>query len=279
MKNIVVFVLFVLLSCVVTACVPEKTPTSDETQKPTPVVTESLTTNNAVSYVNWKLVWADEFNYTGLPNTAKWGYEVGFVRNHESQYYTKSRLQNARVENGNLIIEARKDYFAPDKPYTSASIITKNKVSWTYGRIEARAKLPYGLGTWPAIWMVGVNRYSEVDIMEFVAKLPNKIYGSIHYVLDGVNKGTGSVLTTNTSGYHIYAIEWTPEKFDFYFDNNKYYTFYIKNATNKDKSNPFWAPHYFLLNLALGSNLAGPIKDSALPQQFYVDYVRVYQKI
>src|SRR5579859_4318187 len=110
----------------------------------------------SVSAADWKLVWSDEFDYHGLPDTNKWDYEEGFVRNHENQYYTRARLENARVEDGHLILECRKDHFTPANhvpvEYTAASLVTRHKADWQYGRIEVRAKLPQGRGVWPAIW-------------------------------------------------------------------------------------------------------------------------------
>ena len=153
---------------------------------------------SGVAAAERKLVWSDEFNYQGLPDPAKWGYETGFVRNHESQYYTKERKENARVENGHLVIECRKEQFTPANHvpvnYTAASLITQNKASWQYGRIEVRAKLPHGKGVWPAIWMLGTNitqvgwpRCGEIDIMEFIGKEPKNIFGTLHFSVDGLS--------------------------------------------------------------------------------------------
>jgi beta-glucanase (GH16 family) len=171
----------------------------------------------------WKLVWADEFDYQGLPDPAKWGYEEGFVRNGESQYYTRARLENARVENGLLTIECRKEHYTPNNhapvEYTAASLTTQFKASWQYGRIEVRAKLPQGKGVWPAIWTLGTNistvgwpTCGEIDIMELVGKDPNHIYGTLHYGVKGQHKSDGGGLETNkpSDDFHIYAVEWTP---------------------------------------------------------------------
>jgi len=187
----------------------------------------------------WTLVWSDEFDYVGSPNEAKWDYEQGFVRNRELQYYTKARKENARVENGNLIIEARKETwpnpaYQPDSQaarwqrareyanFTSASLITKGKASWTYGRVEVRAKLPTGRGVWPAIWMLGMNidqvgwpTCGEIDIMEYVGFDPNTVYANVHMAKYNHVKGTGkgSKITADKPymSFHVYAIEWTPE--------------------------------------------------------------------
>jgi len=248
-----------------------------------------IAVNSNAPAADWKLIWSDEFNYQGLPDSAKWGYEEGFVRNHEKQYYTKARLENARVEDGHLVIECRKEHFTPPNhapvEYTAASLITKNKASWQSGRIEVRAKLPHGKGVWPAIWMLGTNitqvgwpRCGEIDIMEFVGKEPRGIHGTVHYAIDGKHQSDGGKLETDRpwEDYHIYALEWTPERMDFYFDHQKYHSVPVAKA-NQGAANPFRAPQYLLLNFALGGSWGGPVDDAMLPQQFLIDYVRVYQ--
>jgi beta-glucanase (GH16 family) len=248
-----------------------------------------IVTANRVEATDWNMVWADEFNYQGLPDQTKWDYEVGFVRNHESQYYTRSRLENARVEEGNLVIECRKESFTPANhapvEYTAASLTTQTKASWQYGRMEVRAKLPQGKGVWPAIWMLGTNiskvgwsACGEIDIMEFVGKEPKGIHGTLHYAVNGKHQSDGGTLQTNQpfAAFHVYAIEWTPERIDFFFDDNKYHTVPIAKA-DQGKVNPFRAAQYLILNFALGGSWGGPIDDAVLPQKFLVDYVRVYQ--
>ncbi len=243
----------------------------------------------------YKLVWSDEFSRDpdGLPNPAKWGYEEGFVRNHESQYYTKARLENARVEHGQLVIEARKESFAnpshkgpPAADYTSASITTQNMASWVYGRIEVRAKLPAGKGVWPAIWTLGANipqvgwpRCGEIDIMELVGKQPGVIHGTIHYFINGKHDAGGSQVPVDKTdaAFHVYAAEWTPDRIDIFVDDKKYFSLDVNKADN-DGQNPFRKPHYLILNLALGGTWGGPLDDSIFPQRMTVDYVRVYQK-
>ncbi len=137
----------------------------------------------------WKLVWSDEFNYSGLPDPEKWNYEVGYLRNQELQCYTANRLENARVEDNRLIIEARREEWQGFQ-YTSASLHTLGKHGWLYGRFEVRAKLPPARGTWPAIWTLGTNidtidwpGCGEIDIMEYVGFEPGAkgIYGNVHY--------------------------------------------------------------------------------------------------
>jgi beta-glucanase (GH16 family) len=237
----------------------------------------------------WTLVWSDEFNYQGLPDTNKWDYEQGFVRNHESQYYTTGRLENARVEHGHLVIEGRKEHFTPPNQapveYTSASLTTQTKASWEYGRIEVRAKLPRGRGTWPAIWMLGINitqagwpACGEIDIMEFLGRETNNIHGTLHYAVNGQHQSDTSIMNTAKpyEKFHVYAIEWTPDRIDLFFDHTKYHTVFIDKAgTGFD--NPFRKPQYLIINLALGGDWGGAIDDSALPQKYLIDYVRVYK--
>ncbi len=238
----------------------------------------------------WKLVWSDEFDYQGLPDKTKWDYEQGFVRNDESQYYTRARLENARVEGGMLILECRKEHFTPKHhapvEYTAASLITRKKASWQYGRIEVRAKLPQGRGVWPAIWTLGTNisragwpACGEIDIMEFVGKETNNIHGTLHYAVDGQHQSDSGTMETAkpNDDFHIYAVEWYPDRIDFFFDSKKYHTVLIDKA-GKGEENPFRAPHYLLINFALGGSWGGPIDDTVLPQRFLIDYVRVYKE-
>ena len=261
------------------------------------------TSSNAQKREKWKLVWKEEFNYSGLPNAKKWSYEVGHIRNNEKQYYTNARKENAWVSNGVLAITGKKESFPNESfkrgsgdwktqdstaQYTSASINTLGKVGWKYGRIEIKAKLPHGRGIWPAIWMMGTNRSEvgwpkcgEIDIMEFVGNQPKDIYGTMHFPDPNAegNKSNGNKITSENlkNDFHLYAIEWNEKTIDVYFDNNKYHSFSIDSA-GVGEDNPFRKPFYLLLNLAMGANWPGPIDDSVLPQQFLVDYVRVYEK-
>jgi beta-glucanase (GH16 family) len=246
----------------------------------------------------YRLVWSDEFDYQGQPDAAKWGYEEGFVRNKELQYYTRDRRENARVEHGMLVIEGRKERFRNPRfdprhgpkgeyaEYTSASLITLHKASWLYGRIELRAKLPHGKGVWPAIWMLGANfpevnwpACGEIDIMEFVGHTPNQVHATVHYPIGGKHKSSHKELAVEKpwGDFHVYAMEWTPDRMDFYFDRTRYHSFEVKRA-DESGGNPFRRPQYLLVNLALGGGWGGPLDDAVLPQQFLVDYVRVYQK-
>ncbi|MBB6502986.1 family 16 glycosylhydrolase [Pedobacter cryoconitis] len=234
-----------------------------------------------------KLIFSDEFNYKGLPDSTKWTYESGLVRNQEPQYYTVKRLENARVENGHLIIEARKEDYK-GAAYTSASLITLGKKHFKYGRIEVRAKVPKGLGSWPAIWMLGENRQQvkwpncgEIDIMEYVGKDSTQVYGTVHYA-DTTGKyhykGEKPVVGSPDDGFHIYAIEWNKDNISFYYDQLLYFVFDYKKAAY-DPGTIFNKPFYLLLNLALGKqgNLGGPLDNRILPLRYELDYVRVYE--
>jgi beta-glucanase (GH16 family) len=234
------------------------------------------------------LVWSDEFDYTGLPNPDKWTYEVGFVRNKEKQYYTVGDRRNARVEGGNLVIECRKDDVTGN-PITSASLITLGKASWTYGRVEVRAKVPAGLGSWPAIWMMGTDRSKvgwpkcgEIDIMEFVGHNPDKVHATVHFPSSDPNKRNGSkggnLTTLNPwSDYHVYTLEWFPNRLDFYFDDRKYFS--VKNDGSETQGFRFDKPSYLLLNLAFGGTWGAQkgLDESILPLRYQIDYVRVYK--
>lgn len=242
----------------------------------------------------WTLVWSDEFDKPGLPDAAKWTYEKGFVRNKEAQYYTAGRKENACVEDGKLIIEGRKEeYKGPDgktAQYTAASVTTEGLFETTYGRVEVRAKLPKGRGMWPAIWMLGTNIHSvgwpkcgEIDIMEAVGHEPSKVFATVHWF--GVEKGKHASLGGNlpgqapADGFHVYAVEWFADRMDFYYDQNKYFTYPVDKAGADDK-NPFHKPHYLLMNLAIGGSWGGQkgIDDAVFPQTYEIDYVRIYRR-
>ena len=244
----------------------------------------------------WKLVWSDEFDYEGLPDPKKWDYEEGFVRNNEAQYYTRARKENARVENGMLVIEGRHEKFAippggrgngkREADYTAASLITRHKADWKFGRIEARAKLPHGLGVWPAFWMLGTSESKvgwpacgEIDIMEFVGHEPGFVHATVHFKIEGKHKSSGSKIAVDKpwDSFHVYAVEWFPDHMDFYFDDQKYHTFQL-SQTEENGDNAFRKPEYLMINLALGGSWGGKIDDSIFPQKYLIDYVRVYQR-
>lgn len=238
--------------------------------------------------VEWKLVWEDQFGKDGLPDSTIWSYEVGKIRNKEIQYYTKERLENARVENGMLIIEARKDNYEGNE-VTSASIHTYGKKSILYQKVEVRAKLPEGRGTWPAIWMLGENRKTgvgwpscgEIDIMENVGFDLDKIHFNIHTKAYNhaikTNKGKIVPNINPSQDFHVYAIEWYTDKIDFFIDGKKYFTFLKEEGTDKW---PFDKNQYLILNLAIGGAWGGMqgIDDTKYPFKYYIDYVKVYSQ-
>ena len=236
----------------------------------------------------WKLVWSDEFDKDGAPDASKWGYETGFVRNDEKQYYTKDRRENARVEKGVLVIEARKEKFENGE-YTSASLQTQGKGQWTYGRFEVRAKLPAGRGMWPAAWMLGANigeagwpLCGEIDIMENVGYDHDKVHFNIHTKAFNhsihTNKGAAVPLASPSSAFHNYAVEWEPKRMRFFLDGKV--TFEFKNDGKGVEHWPYDKPQYMILNSAIGGGWGGQkgIDDSIFPTRYEIDYVRVYQK-
>jgi beta-glucanase (GH16 family) len=232
----------------------------------------------------WTLVFADEFDTPGSLDPAKWGYEIGSIRNNELQYYT-SRSENVRLEGGNLVIEGRKEAYQ-GYGYTSASVNTKKRFEFQYGKVEVRAKIPSGVGTWPAIWMLGANidqvgwpSCGEVDIMENVGFDPLKIYGTIHTLAGsgGNGKGSNVTLANPWEDFHVYAIEWYADRIDFFVDGQKYFT-YANDGSSR--AWPFDKPQYLLLNLALGGAWGGQkgMDDSAFPHRYLIDYVRIYKR-
>jgi beta-glucanase (GH16 family) len=243
--------------------------------KPDPAATVAATTPRAVTYT---LVWSDEFNGTAVDGS-KWNIDNGNPGvNNEKEYY---QAANATVTGGNLVITARQQSVG-GQPYTSAKLETYGKFSTTYGRIEARIKLPMVQGTWPAFWMLGnsINQGTrwpdcgEIDIMEHV-NTTNTILGTMHW-----NGGSGHVQygnSTNTTpgDYHVYAVEWDAQGIHWYVDNTLYVNGNISNNINN--TGAFHNPFYIILNLAIGGDLPGnTIDNGSLPTTMMVDYVRVY---
>ncbi|MTI21326.1 glycoside hydrolase family 16 protein [Fulvivirga sp. RKSG066] len=241
-----------------------------------------------------QLVWSDEFDYQGQPNSNLWDYSIGDGcptlcgwGNNELQYYT-SNNKNIRVADGKLIIEAHKEN-VNGKSYSSARINSKNKGDWKYGTIEVKAKLPEGRGTWPAIWMLPTNwsyggwpKSGEIDIMEHVGYDQGNIHGTVHTEaynhLLGTQKGDSIELASASEKFHIYSVNWSPEKIDFLVDGEVYNTF--TNDETGSAAWPFDQPFYLIMNIAVGGNWGGKhgIDDSIWPQHMEIDYVRVYQK-
>ncbi|HYC86785.1 MAG TPA: carbohydrate-binding protein [Chryseosolibacter sp.] len=247
---------------------------------------------------NYQLVWSDEFNYSGLPDAGKWTFEDWAPRhvNNELQRYVPNRLENCRVENGMLVIEARRDWYNGSE-YSSARIHSAKKGSWTYGRMEARMRLPGGLGTWPAFWMMpddwtkyGINpetnsywpNCGEIDIMEYVGYDKGKVHGSVHsskYYFKKGNQRTGTTTVADAeTAFHVYAIEWSASKIDFFVDNTKYYT--VTNDGTGWESYPFNYDFHLIFNLAVGGDWGGAqgVDPNIWPRRLEVDYVRVYKQ-
>ncbi|MDP4262764.1 MAG: glycoside hydrolase family 16 protein [Bacteroidota bacterium] len=238
---------------------------------------------------NWHLVWSDEFNYKGLPDAHKWNYDTASDHgwgNNELEYYTYKKLQNARVENGKLVIEARKEN-VDSFHYTSARLLTRGKAAWQYGKIEVRAKLPKGTGSWPAIWMLADNIKAwpddgEIDIMEHVGFRPGYIHGSIHckkyYHVIGTQKTDTVYVPGYSSAFHVYSLEWDSEIIKVAVDGKVFFSF-----ANEKKGYDYWPfdnKMFLILNIAVGGNWGGQkgVDDKAFPMRMEIDYVRVYQK-
>ena len=246
-----------------------------------------LAGNLSANAQEWVLVWSDEFNTPGLPDTAKWSNEVGFIRNNELQYYTDRRIQNTHIDDTALVIEAiKEDYMGAS--YTSASLMSRYRGDWLYGRIEVRGKIPTGRGAWPAIWMMpSENKYGgwpysgEIDIMENVGYEPDKIYSTLHYSgIDGSghqSSGAHAIRTAPYDTFYTYSIEWTPDKIDWYIDDDKVYTY--NRPLNADyRLWPFNERFYLILNLAVGGTWGGAqgVDAAIFPLKYYIDFVRVY---
>jgi len=243
---------------------------------------------------NWQFettpVWADEFDNTGLPNTAKWGYDLGGSGwgNNELQNYT-NLLDNAKVENGNLVITAKKES-SGGMNYSSARLVSRNKGDFLYGRVEVRAQLPSGRGTWPAIWMLPTDwaygnwpKSGEIDIMEHVGYDPNRVHFSVHTESYnhsiGTQKTSTQTIPTAMTEFHKYRVDWTPYAVRGYFDDQLVFTFV--NEGKGYASWPFDKRFHLLLNLAIGGNWGGAqgVDDAIFPKAMLIDYVRVYKMI
>lgn len=243
----------------------------------------------------WNLVWADEFEVTGKPDSTRWDYDRGDGcpmvcgwGNNEEEFYTDS-LKNAQIKDGNLVITAVQEQMN-GKSYTSARLVTRGKASWLYGRIEVRAKLPVGRGTWPAIWMLpeenkygGWPKSGEIDIMEHVGYDSGVVHGTLHSDkynhLKGTQKEGKITIADARQSFHTYAVEWEPETVRFYADDSLYHEV-PKVKDDGSDGWPFDQKFHLILNLAVGGNWGGKegIDPSIWPQSFYIDYVRVYSR-
>ncbi|MDB5091696.1 MAG: glycoside hydrolase family 16 [Mucilaginibacter sp.] len=233
--------------------------------------------------------WADEFDTDGAPDPSKWGYDVGGGGwgNHELEYYTNT-VNNASITNGILTITAKKETIG-GMNYSSSRMVSKASNDLLYGRIEVKAKLPAGKGTWPAIWMLP-NDYAygnwpnsgEVDIMEMVGFDPNNVHFSIHDQTNfGGNSKTSTLnIPTAETDFHIYRADWTPDGIKGYYDNTLVFTF-LNDKTGNSATWPFDKPFHILLNLAIGGDWGGSqgVDDSIFPTAMQVDYVRYYKMI
>ena len=251
-----------------------------------------------------KLVFSEEFNYIGKPDTAIWNYETGFKRNNELQWY---QSDNANCSEGRLLIEGRKTNFPNPNfssestdwrknrktvNYTASCITTARKKTWLFGRFEVRARIDTAMGAWPAIWLLGERKEwpsnGEIDMLEFYRPdnvptiLANVAWGTKQRYKpkwDSFRKPLKELLQLDkdwTKKYHIWCMDWTKDVIELYVDNVLFNSTLVSETINADGTNPFFQPQYLLLNLALGSNGGDPV-NSNFPITFEVDYVRVYQ--
>lgn len=287
MKKVIITLFISLLGISLSAC--------DNTKEP-PIYEEPKEYSKIDGYVydlesinDYELVWSDEFDYEGLPDDTKWGYDTGDHGwgNNELQNYTNDK--NAFVNDGILTIEAIKDDAGK---WTSARLVTRQKGDWKWGKIEVRAKLPTGRGTWPAIWMLPTNwqygnwpNSGEIDIMEHVGYDQNRIHASIHTQAYnhkiGTQKGGSKVIPTASEDFHTYAVEWLPDKLIFSIDGEVYYTYdpFKFVSVPKNRHWPFDREFHLLINIAIGGDWGAaqgmdPNLDYA---KMEVDFVRVYQ--
>ena len=244
-------------------------------------VTQAHSQNDRIDNKYQKLVWADEFNVDGAPDASKWTYDLGTGDwgwgNNEALYYT-NRAENVKVLNGKLIITPIKESYLSSN-YTSARLKTQGKFSFQYGKVEIKAKLPFGKGTWPALWMlgdtittVGWPACGEIDIMEHVGNTQNKIYGTLHYPnFSGGNAVSKTATISNASSeFHIYALDWSADTINFYVDDTLFHSFINTSAL------PFNQNFFFIINCAMGGNFGGVIDPDFISSTFEVDYIRVY---
>lgn len=257
---------------------------------------ESVTALVAVehSWGEYQLVWSDEFNGSALDESV-WGYNTGGGGwgNNEKQHYT-NRPENIRVQNGCLEIEARKEQYS-NSEYTSARILSKNKKTFTYGKIESRIKFPGGKGTWPAFWMMGNSgnwpNCGEIDIIEHVGSQDRRASFAVHTVAKNGTKGNNWAKTQwfdydLSADFHVYGIEWAQEESEgkdvirFYVDDVQYAEIWEEQIDNNDYW-PFNKPFFFIYNLAIGGNMGGTVDDAIFeqPRIMYVDWLRVWQRM
>jgi len=266
------------------------------------MVAPVLQSGNAAESADYKLIWADEFNQNGRPDPNNWTYEHGFVRNEELQWY---QSENARCENGLLVIEARRQRKPnpnydpnshswrrkrPHIEYTSACLKTRGLHAWTYGRFEMRGRIDTRPGLWPAFWTLGSARpwpgCGEIDIMEYYRGmlLANACWaGSQQWrpMWDDLRKPITEFADPDwSSKFHLWRMDWDKNQIKLYVDDQWLNTIELDKTINRtpDGANPFHEPHYILLNLAIGGTNGGDPSETEFPARFEIDYVRVYQK-
>ncbi len=244
------------------------------------------------------LVWEDNFDIDGAPDPNRWGYDLGDGTeqglpgwgNGELQYYT-DRPENATIQNGVLLITAREESFEGFE-YTSARLLTKDLFEQQYGRFEARIRLPFGQGIWPAFWMLGADvdenpwpAAGEIDIMEYRGQEPNILIGSVH----GPGYNGGDAISKEytlendrfDTGFHIFGVEWGPDFINYYVDDVLYNQITPEDIEEETDGEGVWVfnkPFFILMNLAVGGNFVGPPNaETQFPQTMLIDYVRVYE--
>jgi beta-glucanase (GH16 family) len=245
----------------------------------------------------FRLVWSDEFDVAGLPDATRWAYDTernfaGWY-NNELQYYANARSENSRVENGNLVITARREDLSTQgdwggQHYSSARLLTRGKAEWTYGFIEIRARLPCGRGTWPALWMLSAPPQTtwpddgEIDIMEHVGFDPGVVHGTMHTSAYNHTRNNSRTATTNVAdactAFHKYQLTWNANQIKVGVDDRNFYQYANDHSGNAEW--PFDSPQYLIFNIAVGGDWGGQmgVDDSIWPVQMEVDYVRVYQQ-
>lgn len=246
--------------------------------------TDAVTVEPEIEY---ELVWEDDFTFNGAPSSARWSYDLGDGNgwgNNEEQFYT-DRSDNVFIENGILNIIAKRENFNGSQ-YTSTRMKTQDKYEFTYGKVEIRAQLPSGEGTWPALWMLGANfdviswpGCGEIDIMEHVGNDQNVIHSSLHSPSSfGGTVNTGTITVNGVSDeFHVYEVEWTADKIVFSVDGNSFYTY---QPENKNAENwPFDSDQFLIMNVAMGGTFGGDINPQFTESRMLVDYVKVYQEV
>lgn len=260
------------------------------TENGTYLVTDNTGYSTTNTYAGYNLVWSDEFSGSTL-DAGSWNAEIGNGTggwgNNELEYYTNNS-KNLLLSNGNLIIEARKEATS-GFDYSSARITTQNKKSFTFGRVDIRAKLPVTKGIWPALWMLGANINSvgwpacgEIDIMELIGTYPSRVYATLHWKNASNNhdsKGNSYDLSSGnfSQQFHVYSLIWEQDQVKCLIDDQLYLT--VTKADLGSANYPFNSPHFFIFNVAVGGNWPGsPDASSSFPQRMFVDYIRVFQK-